>query len=150
MRLPATVALAMFSSMLLCGSANATPPPPRAGSEPAANQSAAVAPKDETGKQGDAATPPAKKSPQKAPRKMQKRRAVRQQLDDMPRMAAPPPAYAPQLSPPSAVPHTPSLPPMPIPSPQARDGSYKGGVGTTLLSPQGKICSDNGITVQCF
>ena len=77
-----------------------------------------------------------KKSPAKPTVKPAKRRAVEQRLDGMPPSAAPPSVVQPM--------------PQPIPSPQAQGGNYKGGVGTTLIGPQGKVCSDNGITVQCF
>ncbi|UUZ55533.1 hypothetical protein LP419_07760 [Massilia sp. H-1] len=40
--------------------------------------------------------------------------------------------------------------PQPIPSPQTNGGAYKGGVGNALIGPDGKLCSNNGITVQCF
>jgi hypothetical protein len=74
-----------------------------------------------------------------------KRRAVRQQQEGMPVRPAPPALAMPA---PPAVP-PPALP-QPIPTPQTQDGSYKSGVGNALIRPQGKLCSDNGITVQCF
>lgn len=114
--------LAILSSVLLCNYAWATEPPPRVG-----------AVKGET-KQ---ASPPKKKPV--------KRRAVRQVLDGMPPPAAPPAAYRPQNAPPPLVPPQ----QLPVPSPQIGN-DYKGGVGTTLLSPDGKLCNNNGMTVQCF
>lgn len=115
--------LAILSSVLLCNYAWATEPPPRVG-----------AVKGET-KQ---VSPPPKKKPVK-------RRAVRQVHDGMPPPSAPPAAYRPQNAPP------PLVPPQSLPVPSSRIGpDYKGGVGTTLLSPDGKLCNNNGMTVQCF
>lgn len=137
-----TLILVILSSLLLCNYAWATEPPPRVG---AVKEKAAPAP-----------APQPKKKPVK-------RRAVRQIIDGMPASAAPPAAYRPQLHPPAGMvpmpqplpqPMSPSMSqpmPAPMPVPSAQVGSdYKGGVGTTLLSPQGRLCSDNGITVQCF
>lgn len=137
--------LLILSSALLCGPAWATEPPARAGAvrdEPKAAQPAK----------------PGKEAPKKKPAK---RRAVHQIIDGMP-APTPPQAYGPTLNPYPA----PGIPqPMASPVPlgpaigsgctgpvclDANGGSYKGGVGTTLLSPQGKLCSNNGMTVQCF
>lgn len=125
--------LAILSSALLCNNAWATEPPPRVG---AVKQEA---------------------KPDPAPaKKPAKRRAVRQIIDGMPAPAAPPAPYVPQPVPQPAPHPVPQpapaavLQPMPIPTPQTENGGYKGGVGTTLLSPQGRLCSNNGIMVQCF
>ncbi|MES2320971.1 MAG: hypothetical protein V4633_01780 [Pseudomonadota bacterium] len=93
-----------------------------------------------------------KPAPKKAP---SKRRAVSQVIDSTPRIAAPrpPPLSQPPLFLPPA-----SVPPSPVPIMRCDAGGcvdtsgtrYNGGVGTTLLSPQGKLCNNNGVTVQCF
>jgi hypothetical protein len=120
--------LAILSTSLLCNNAWATDPPPRAGADK-------PVPEAKAGDKAKAA--PAKARP--------KRRAVRQIVEGMPPRAAPP-----EL----AVPAPPSVPapvlPQPLPSPQTQDGNYKGGVGNALIGPGGKLCSNNGITVQCF
>jgi hypothetical protein len=118
--------LAILSTSLLCNNAWATDPPPRAGADKPALK-------------------PGAKEKTAAPKARPKRRAVLQTGDGMPVRAAPPAL---------AMPAPPSVPapalPQPIPSPQAADGAYKGGVGTALIGPGGKLCSNNGITVQCF
>jgi hypothetical protein len=119
--------LAILSTSLLCNKAWATDPPPR----PGATRPAPAAKPD------DAKPAPAKARP--------RRRAVRQQIDGMPVRPAPP-----ALAMPAAPSVRPPALPQPLPSPQTQDGSYKSGVGNALISPQGKLCSDNGITVQCF
>lgn len=118
--------------------ARAAEPPPRAGATP---------PKAEV--KPDGATKPVAPQARKKP----KRRAVYQHFDE-PSMRTPPTAvYAPQL--------TPRIDPTPVPPPttlncvgatcsDANGGSYRGGVGTSLIGPQGRICNNNGITVQCF
>ena len=127
--------LAILSTSLLCNKAWATDPPPR----PGATRPAPAAKPQDAKETKDAKPAPAKVRPQ--------RRAVRQQQDGMPVRPAPPALAMP--APPSVPP--PALPqPQPIPTPQTQDGSYKSGVGNALISPQGKLCSDNGITVQCF
>lgn len=100
------------------------------------------------------------------PKKPIKRRAVQQVIDGMPappapqvygpRLSAPtPPAtYAPIL--PSTVPS--GMAPLPAVLNRCDAGGctdtagarYNNGVGTTLLSPQGRLCSNNGLTVSCF
>ncbi len=119
---------------LLAGSAHAVERPPRAGE---------VEQKAKDSK-------PAPKKP------AVKRRAVAAVIDGTPRIAAP---RSDMLAPALIVPATP-LPALPGPAPIMRcDGGgcvdtsgtrYNGGVGTTLLSPQGKLCNNNGATVQCF
>ena len=138
--------LAILSSALLCNNAWATTPPPRVGAvaDPAP---AASAP--------DARPAAQVSTPPKPAKKPIKRRSVRQDIESMPRVQAPT-VYGPQLTPPAAA----GVPP---PSSQILNGcnggaacldangaQYHGGVGTTLLSPQGRVCSNNGITVQCF
>jgi len=114
--------LAILSSVLLCNYAWATEPPPRVG-----------AVKGET----KPVSPPKKKPV--------KRRAVRQLPEGIPPSVLPPPIYRP----PSAAP--PLVRPQPLPVPSSQIGNdYKGGVGTTLLSPEGRLCNNNGMTVQCF
>lgn len=129
--------LAILGSVLVCNNAWATEPPPRVG----ATRIAAPA---------QAAAAPA--LPKKKP---VKRRSVRQVPQELP------PVGAPRV-------HGPGLPALapagvaPLPSPLILNGCpdgactdaagkrYQGGVGTTLLSPEGRVCSNNGITVQCF
>ena len=128
--------LAILSSALLCNNAWATTPPPRVGATPEAKPDSA----------------PVQKTPARKP---VKRRAVRQIID-----GTPPPAAAPQVYHPP-----PGLPPVgvaPQPSPLILNGctggvctdvngaQYHGGVGTTLIGPQGRVCSNNGVTAQCF
>lgn len=103
----------------------------------------------------------AKPGAQAPAKKPLKRRAVRQVLDDDVRPAAFPAALAPTLLPPESR--------LPIPGTISGDTSgpvnlhcvggtcsdsngarYNGGVGTTLISPQGRLCNNNGLTVQCF
>jgi hypothetical protein len=80
-----------------------------------------------------------------------KRRAVRQVLDDDVRPAAPATVAAPALARPM-----PGVPPAPVTlncmgstCTDANGGRYNGGIGTTLIGPQGQLCNDNGMTVQC-
>lgn len=125
--------LALFSSVLVCNNAWATEPPPRVGAT------------------ADTARP----GPDLPKKKPIKRRSVRQIPQDTPPVP-PPLVYGPRLNPaaPAAMPALPS--PLILngcPAGACTDASgarYHGGVGTTLLGPQGRVCSDNGITVQCF
>ncbi|WP_426100641.1 hypothetical protein [Massilia sp. TSP1-1-2] len=129
---------ALAASALFANGAAATERPPRVGEE-------RIVPK----KPADGKPAPAKKPAQ--------RRAVRQVLDDDVRPAPPPAVYAPQLtSPPSSLP-VPGVAPGPLnlncvgaTCTDANGGRFNGGVGTTLISPQGKLCNNNGMTVQCF
>jgi hypothetical protein len=131
--------LAILSSALLCSNAWAVDPPPRVGAVP-----------DEAR--------PAVKPDAKAPRKPVKRRAVRQILDDDKVRIPSPPAFIPNPVAPGAYQPMPSAVPPPAVLNGCNGGActdangqrYHGGVGTTLLSPQGRVCSNNGITVQCF
>ena len=131
--------LAILSSVFLCSNAWAAgEAPPRVG-----------AVRDEAG--------PARDAPKKKP---PKRRAVRQIIDGMPVPAAPPPAYAPQLNPPPA--GTRPMPSPIAPAPvilnscnggactDAGGARYNGGVGSSLLSPEGRLCNHHGVTIQCF
>ncbi|SHH14870.1 hypothetical protein [Massilia sp. CF038] len=124
--------LVILSTTLVCNYAWATEPPPRVGAEK-------PPPKDKA--KNEPYGP--KLTPRNTP---PKRRAVRQIVDGMPVRPAPP---AMGIVPPAHTVPQPALP-QPIPSPQAQDGSYKGGVGNALIGPQGQLCSNNGITVQCF
>lgn len=144
--------LAILSSVMVCNNAWATDPPPRVG---ATRSEPAVAPK----------VPP--KVPPKAPpqaepaaqphapgKKPVKRRCTRQIPYEMAPVTAPP-VSAPRLNPAPAG-------AAPLPSPLILNGCpgagctdssgarYQGGVGNTLLGPDGRACSNNGITVQCF
>jgi len=127
--------LAILSTSLLCNNAWATDPPPR----PGATKPAPPAAKDSTPAE------PAKEAKPAPAKPRPKRRAVRQLGEGM----------APRPAPPAlAMPAAPTVPPpalpQPIPTPQTQDGSYKSGIGNALISSQGKLCTDNGITVQCL
>lgn len=131
--------LAILSSVMVCTNAWATEPPPRVGAT-----------------RGEA-KPAAKPAPDTPKKKPAKRRAVRQNLDDTPAPAV----YRPRPTPAAPLGVQP-LPSPVAPPPQILNGCpggactdatgarYHGGVGTTLLSPEGRVCSSNGITVQCF
>ena len=99
----------------------------------------------------------AKAAPEVPAKKPVKRRAVRQILDDDIRPAAAPAVYAPTLKQPEAGRPIHGIPPAPANiqcvGASCTDSSgarFNGGVGTTLISPQGKLCNNNGLTVQCF
>lgn len=145
----------LFSVMVLAtASVHATERPPRAGetAEPAPPQAATDA--QQPGKPPRAAKPVAR-----APLK---RRSVQMTVDGMP--ATPPPAvYAPTLTPQLPTPGLPAQSPL-VRAPDrpvimnscdaggctGTDGvRYNGGVGTTLIGPQGRPCQKNGATVQC-
>ena len=137
--------VALLSSALSPGMARATEPPPRVGATPLVQGEAGkVAPKADA----------SKKEPQ------QKRRAVYQVFDGMPG-TAPPVGVQPRPSPsPLAAPAPVTAVPGPTTFlPSGCQGAschdpagnrYQGGVGTTLIGPQGRLCSSNGVTVQCF
>lgn len=134
--------LAILSSVFLCSNAWATTPPPRVGAVPDQAQPAPA--------------PAAQAGVDKPVKKTIKRRSVRQNIDATPRVSVPQ-AYGPQLAPP--LPQA-GVPPPPAPLMlngcnggvclDANGRQYHGGVGTTLLSPEGRVCSNNGIAVQCF
>jgi hypothetical protein len=133
--LSAIVATAMLGNL-----AAATERPPRVGEEK-------ILPKNPAD---------AKPTPQAPAKKPAKRRAVRQDLDDDVRPAAPPTVYAPQLTPPASPQPMPGVSPSPLnlncmggTCTDANGGRFNGGVGTTLISPQGRLCANNGLTVQC-
>ncbi len=148
---------AILLSALLGSHALAIDPPPRVGAvrdapkpvAPAVPADAAVLAQPK-----DAKAAPPQKPPAKAP----KRRSVYQIIDPVPRVQSPI-VYGPVLGPPTAV------QPMPAPVPanpvilngcnggaclDASGAQYRGGVGSVLISPEGRACSNNGITVQCF
>ncbi|MBC7456470.1 MAG: hypothetical protein H7335_22755 [Massilia sp.] len=146
--------LAILSPALLCASAFATDPPPRVG---AVREQARVEPKPETPAQPEAKAAPTRHTAKKPAR----RRAVAAQLDDG--MTAPiytPPIYGPRLAPGPPVRLAPA--PSPIaPGPVILNGCENGHcmdgsgarynqVGPTLISPQGRLCSNNGISVSCY
>jgi hypothetical protein len=148
--------LVILSSALLCNNAWATEPPPRVGSVP--DRPASVPkPADQAAEQAadkKSARKPAKKPARQPAAKPNKRRSVQQIIAPTPPPL--PPVYSPRLN----LPPPPAA--QPLPAPQVLNGcnggactdangqQYHGGVGTTLLSPQGRVCSNNGITVQCF
>jgi hypothetical protein len=141
--------LAILSTAMLYSNSLATTPPPRVGSTP-------DAPKTEEAK-ADVKAPA--KPAQPTPKKPIKRRAVTQLIDPVPRVVSPT-VYGPVLT----TPHV-GIQPLPsplAPAPQVLNGCpggactdstgarYTGGVGSVLISPEGRACSNNGITVQCF
>lgn len=89
------------------------------------------------------------------PRKPVKRRSVQQVIEPTPRIGAEP--YRPilEVRPPIPLPQT-------IPGPvrmNSCDGAgctdvngnrFNGGVGTTLIGPQGQLCNKGPVTAQCF
>lgn len=95
--------------------------------------------------------------PPEVRKKPVKRRAVAAQLDD----GMNPRTYAPRLTPvvpmPKMSPLPSSMPPGPVilngcPNGHCTDqgGQRYNPVGTTLISPQGRLCSNNGISVSCY
>ena len=145
--------LAILMSSLVCSDARA---------QSAADQARPAAPTAVSPPKKDAAKQKAPAAPAKPPLK---RRAVHQIIDGMPAPSAPP-TYGPVLSaPPGAAASTPGLPPStlapglaPPPTINRCDaggctdnsgGRYNGASGT-LLSPQGRLCSSNGVVVNCM
>ncbi len=128
--------------------AGATEPPPRVGN---------AAPPALEATDAKAAKPTAR--PTKPP---PRRRSVQMTVDGMP-ATAPPAVYAPTLTPrpaPSPILSSPSVglaPPAPVIMNTCDAGGcigtdgqrYNGGVGSALIGPQGRLCSNNGIAVQC-
>ena len=171
--------LAVLSSALFANSAWAVSPPQRVGSTPDAPKPApAPQPQpqpqvEETKPKSDSETNPAarpgakaasKKAvqtpPAKPPKQPIKRRSVYQHIDPVPRVNSPM-VYGPVLTPPAPV----GVQPIPMPVPgspvilnncnggactDSSGARYRGGVGSVLISPEGRACSNNGITVQCF
>ena len=140
--------LVILSSAFLCNNAYAITPPPRVGATP-------DLPRADDSKVDDKAI----SKPAGKPARPPKRRAVRQIIDSPslpgpgPQVVIPPPLPVPVGVKPPLSPAL--LPPIVhgCPGPACLDPSgaqYHGGVGTTLLGPQGQTCSNNGITVQCF
>ncbi|MFL6658705.1 MAG: hypothetical protein ACJ8GW_11570 [Massilia sp.] len=134
--------LVILSSALLCNNAWATEPPPRVGALPAPPPANSAVKADKQ----VPAPPPTVKKPLK-------RRAVRQILNDEVRPAT---SYLPRPMPPLQAPMPSTVPPSPIMNcvggncTDSNGGHYQGGVGTSLISPQGRLCNNNGMTVQCF
>ena len=152
----------------------APPPPPQRGNDSlnlnaAARQGTKAAPetRDKAGEQSVSkagAKINRKKTVQTSPQQLVKRRSVHQMIDPVPRVQSPM-VYGPVLTGPRPVGVRPLPMPMPMPapaSPQILNGCnggactdpggtrYHGGVGNVLISPDGRACSNNGITVQCF
>ena len=158
-KLKSVLILAILSPALLGANALATDPPPRVG---AVREQARAAPKPETPAQPETKAAPTRHTAKKPAR----RRAVAAQLDDG--MTAPiytppsstPPSYGPRLTPGPSV----RLAPAPSsigPGPVILNGCENGHcmdasgarynpVGPTLISPQGRLCSNNGISVSCY
>jgi hypothetical protein len=137
--------LVILSSALLCNNAWSTEPPPRLGALPDQPPPAPAA-KADNRLPAAAPAPNAKKPP--------KRRAVRQILNDDVRPAT---SYQPRPMPPLQGPMPSAVPPSSTiincaggNCSDPNGGHYQGGVGTSLISPQGRLCNNNGITVQCF
>ena len=142
MKLPqAVLSSAIIATALASGLASATERPPRIGEHK-------IVPKKKADDPGAAPV---------TPQKPVKRRAVRQILDDDVRpaaapAAAPPVVYAPQLTVPPAqagVPaaFTPSC--VGAACTNTQGARYNSAAGGALIGPQGKLCADNGLTVQC-
>jgi hypothetical protein len=169
--------LAILGAALLFPEALATEPPPRVGavkdasrSEPPQPQPKASTDPQAVVKAGgeqkeekaevktDAKGKPIKPvDPPLGSKKPVKRRAVAAQLDD----GLTPPTYRPRLEPvvpmPKLSPHQSAVPPGPVilngcPDGACADqsGARYNPVGTTLISPQGRMCSNNGISVSCY
>ncbi|QPI52997.1 hypothetical protein IV454_16790 [Massilia antarctica] len=101
------------------------------------------------------------KPPDKPPNKPSvKRRAVRQIVDGMPaygpRLNAPPPVPLSALAAPSSAPSPVAPPPAVINRCDAggctdvNGTRYNGAAGNTVIGPQGRSCTANGGTIQCF
>lgn len=137
-------------------------PPTEKSSDPAKKSDAPADKSAEPDKAAPNKTDPNKANPTKDERKKApvKRRAVHQIVDGMER-PAPRVGYGPVLHPTVLAP-VPALPTVMPPSPAVIGGCmggtctdtsgtrYQGGVGTTLLSPTGRLCNNNGATVTCF
>lgn len=135
---------AIFGAAMLCNGAAASERPPRIGEEKILSKKPAQ-------------VKPALQAPVKKP---VPRRPVRQVLDDDIRPAAPTAGYVPSPPRPPAEVAEGAIHGVP-PGPanlnclggaciDNNGGRFQGGVGTTLISPQGKLCNHNGLTVQCF
>jgi hypothetical protein len=92
--------------------------------------------------------------PKRAPAK---RRSVQQVVEPTPRIGTAAPSYGPVLTP-----RAPAALPEPLPAPVRTNGCdaggcndtngqrYNGGVGNTLLGPQGQLCTKGVVGAQCF
>ena len=149
-------------AILAAGAGQAQERPPRLGDRPeTATPPSRPAPEDakdvkdvKDNKDAKDVTDP------KAAKKPLRRRAVPMIVDRMPGPAAPA-VYGPVLTVPSPAPmpavSTPVTPSSPVLINGCDAGGcngsngarYNGGVGTTLLSPEGRLCHNNGVTVQC-
>ena len=169
------IILVIAGAALLCSDAVAVDPPPRHGAvrdasrseppqpQPTADAKADAADKKEEPKpepSTDAKGTPVKSaqpphSGEKATKAPVKRRPVRAQLDDDQ------PSYRPTLTPPAPVLREPmpqsTLPPGPVilngctgGHCNDQNGQRYNPVGTTLISPQGRLCNNNGISVSCY
>lgn len=137
---PASIAFLLACSLAAAGARAQQAPVPDPQPQPS-EQAAAVA-------------APAAPAPSK-PRKPLKRRSVRQVIEPTPRIGAEP--YRPilEVRPPIPLPQT-------IPGPvrmNSCDGAgctdvngnrFNGGIGTTLIGPQGQLCNKGPVTAQCF
>lgn len=150
---------AIVLSALLGSHAWAVDPPARVGSVRDAPKPAAppVQADPDPGARPDAAKA-APAAPKKPPAKAPKRRSVYQTIDPVPRVQSPT-VYGPVLGPPAGAQTMPTpVPPNPAILNGCNGGActdqsgarYRGGVGSVLISPEGRACSSNGITVQCF
>jgi len=175
-----TIKSILVIAALACGSAMAQERPPKVGETrdppkevPAASEKNAAPvrqgempteksaePAKRTETPLEKAVEPGKANPTKDERTKKpplKRRAVHQVVETMPRNSSPI-SYGPVLTPPSARPLPSVMPPSPVPIGSCLGASctdtggthYNGGVGTTLLSPSGRLCNNNGTTVSCF
>lgn len=162
--------LSALAIALLIGAAtaSATEPPPRVGNaaptpiEATDARASDVKGADARAADPKAADPKAAKSPARPTKPPPRRRSVQMTVDGMP-ASAPPAVYAPALTPrpsPSPILTSPSVglaPPAPVIMNSCNAGGcigtdgqrYNGGVGSALISPQGRLCTNNGITVQC-
>lgn len=135
---------------------------PGADADSAAREGDKVAPdaRAKPGKhaQSNAGAPAGSKKPAQTSPKKVVRRSVYQIIDSVPRVQSPT-VYGPVLGPPAGVQTMPSpVPPNPVILNGCNGGActdqsgarYRGGVGSVLISPEGRACSSNGITVQCF
>lgn len=160
-------------AILAAGPGQAQERPPRLGEQPETVRPAARPAqkddkagktlKDDKAAKDDKPVEDAKaeaKADAKAAKKPVRRRAVPMIVDRMPGPAAPA-VYGPVLSVPSPAPMPATITPLAPPAPVILNGCdaggcngsngvrYNGGVGTTLLSPEGRLCHKNGVTVQC-
>lgn len=100
---------------------------------------------------------PATQAPKKKP--LKPRRSVPQIVDSVPSAARPVGVQPIPLPAQHAIPAPVTIPGPTTFIPSGCQGAactdssgnrYQGGVGTTLIGPEGRLCSHNGVTVQCF